>query len=87
MVNQNDPNFDPEDDTNYMYVPDTKDDNRRFFIFLPAAKAYKMIKEWEELVLEDEVSEEQESRFFGGVLYEKMPKEEPCQDVLPLNNS
>ena len=65
MVDQNAPDFDPNDENNYMYVPDTQDDKRRFFIFLPAQKAYKMIKEWEE----------------------RDTEEEPCQDVLPLNNS
>ena len=87
MVDQNAPDFDPNDENNYMYVPDTQDDKRRFFIFLPAQKAYKMIKEWEERDTEEEPTDEELSHFYGSVMYSKMPKEEPCQAVLPLNNS
>ena len=45
-----------------------------------------MLKAWEERDPEDEVDPEEEDRYFSVVLYDKMPKEEPCQDVLPLNN-
>ena len=87
MVDPNAPDFDENNDANYMFVPDAQDDKRRFFIFLPAQKAYKMIKEWEERDTEEEPTEEEMNLFYGSVMYNKMPKEEPCQDVLPLNNS
>ena len=32
----------------FIYVPIKGDDPRRFFIFLPARKAYNMLKAWEE---------------------------------------
>ena len=51
------PDFDEEDDSNYLYVPIEGDDPRRFFIFLPARKAYNMLKEWEERDPEEEVDD------------------------------
>ena len=80
------PGFDPEDDANYLYLPIEGDDSRRFFIFLSATKGCDMIKQWEERDPEEEVDENEEEQFYSQVMYNKMPKEESCQDALPLNN-
>ena len=67
-------------------MPTQRDDPRRYYIFLPCEKATKLIKEWEERDPEEEVTEEMEKAYFQSVLFDPMPKEEPCSDVLPLSN-
>ena len=85
-VDDSSPDFDPDNDENYLYIPVEGDDERRFFIFLSAKKGCEMIKNWEERDPEEELEEGAEEQFYSRLLYTKMPKEESCQDALPLNN-
>lgn len=78
--------FDLNDENNYAELPTQRDDSRRYYIFLPCEKATKLIKDWEERDPEEEVTEEMEKAYFQSVLFDPMPKEESCRDVLPLNN-
>ena len=85
-VDDSSPDFDPDNDENYLYIPVEGDDERRFFIFLSAKKGCEMIKNWEERDPEEELEEGAEEQFYSRLLYTKRPKEESCQDALPLNN-
>lgn len=85
-MDENDPNFDPNDDSNYQIMPIQGDDPRRYFIFFPAEKAKKVVSSMNERDEEEENSEEKMKAFFAEVMFSTMPKEEACQDVLPLND-
>ena len=47
-MDENDPNFDPNDDSNYQIMPIQGDDPRRYFIFFPAEKAKKVVSSMNE---------------------------------------
>lgn len=81
-----DEEIDESDNSNFTAVPVDEDDTRRWYIVLPSDKAVSIIKNWEEKDPEEEVTEEMEKAYFSGVLYNEMPKHEPCRDVLPMNN-
>lgn len=79
-------NYDENDNSNFTAVPVNEDDTRRWYIVLPSEKAISIIKDWEEMDTEEEITEEMEKAYFSGVLYNEMPKHEACRDVLPMDN-
>ena len=85
-MDKDDPNFDENDENNYQEIPIEGDEPRRYFICLPAEKAQKVVNSMNERDEEEEQSEEKIRNFFAEVMFSTMPKEAPCQDVLPLNN-
>ena len=47
-MDKDDPNFDENDENNYQEIPIEGDDPRRYFIFLPAEKAQKVVNSMNE---------------------------------------
>ena len=69
-------------------LPIKDDDTRRFFVFLPAEKAYEVVANSKNMLRPEEIEEDEDEEEGGGmmesILYSKMPKEEACKDALPL---
>ncbi|KAK8812333.1 hypothetical protein WA158_007567 [Blastocystis sp. Blastoise] len=82
--------YDTTLETNYCYLPKKGDDNRKFFVFLPAEKAYEVVANSKNMLRPEENQDEDEeggsSTILDTIIYTKMPKEEPCRDALPLGD-
>lgn len=69
-------------------LPIKDDDTRRFFVFLPAEKAYEVVANSKNMLRPEEIEEDEDEEEGGdmmeSILYSKMPKEEACKDALPL---
>ena len=69
-------------------LPIKDDDTRRFFVFLPAEKAYEVVANSKNMLRPEEIEEDEDEEEGGdmmeSILYSKMPKEVACKDALPL---